>query len=296
MFRVIGGLSPGTSYTVTDRGGDGGGHGTGGHRDRPPPGMSRSGGRAPVPGSRGRVPRRTAPAASPAPAPAPGPARRPGRPPRLARPRAMRSGRKPGAMTYGATATRAQPIGPQLAVPRPRCGAGMRRRTQAARRTNRCAATPARFQRSLRSPPGRWSPPRPARPRSRTCRRGVSPASYSRRSSAAVSSGDGPSTSAWRMRSRGGGRRLPQHRRDVGLRVEGAGQQQRQGHDVAHALRRQATPAPAAREGTLKSRKPVSTRSPGRSARTRAYERVHGRGMPRVAAAVGDDEEDRGCA
>ena len=46
-------------------------------------------------------------------------------------------------------------------------------------------------------------------------------------------------------------------------------------------------------DGMLKSRKPVSTRSPGRSDRTRAHEGVHGRRVPRVAAAVGDDEKDR---
>ena len=58
------------------------------------------------------------------------------------------------------------------------------------------------------------------------------------------------------------------------------------------------TPSAASRsrtcgtEGALKSRKPVSTRSPGRSDRTRRGERVHGRRVPRIAAAVGDDEEN----
>ena len=64
---------------------------------------------------------------------------------------------------------------PAVRGPRPRCAEEMRRRTQAARHTNRCAATPARFLRSLRSPPGPWTPPRPGRPRSRTCRRASNP-------------------------------------------------------------------------------------------------------------------------
>ena len=85
-------------------------------------------------------------------------------------------------------------------VRRPRCGAPTRRRTQVARRTNRCAATPARFLRSLRSPPGPWTPPRPVRPRSRTCRRATTPprtnAVRARRAAAATGRAPPPGGSA----------------------------------------------------------------------------------------------------
>ena len=181
---------------------------------------------------------------------APGPGRRPGRPrPASGRRAAMRSGRKPGAMTYGATATRAHALGAQR--PHRVLGAGQRcggeRRPHGAPTgvpplprdfCDHCDRLRVGGARRGQHDPGRGAGRRgAARPRTA--------AVPGRRSAAGTGRAPRPGGRA----AAAGGRRLAQHRRDVGLRVEGAGQQQRERHHVPYALRRQATPAPAAPTG-----------------------------------------------
>ncbi|CAM5455975.1 hypothetical protein SBADM41S_08966 [Streptomyces badius] len=76
-----------------------------------------------------------------------------------------------------------------------------------------------------------------------------------------------------------------------GLGVERPGQQEREGDDLARPLRREALQHPGhRRRGVELQERRLHPQSRPLGADPLG-ERVHGRGVPRVAAAVGDDEE-----
>lgn len=177
----------------------------------------------------------------------------------------MRSGRKPGARTYGATATRSQP-----SFRSSRTASSVRGRDAEANAGRTAHQPVCRHSRAISAitaiASGSVDPAEASTTPVEDLSAGVRPASYRRRSSAAMSSGEGPSTSAWRMRSWGGASRSTAGMSAFAWNARVSSRGRATTSRTPSAASDSSTPCT---DGMLKSRKPVSTRTSGRSERTR---------------------------
>ncbi len=218
----------------------------------------------------------------------------------------MRSGSRPGAMTYGATATRAKP-----SARRARTASSVRGRAAEANAGRTAHQPVCRHSRAISAitaiASGSVEPADASTTAVVARSAGVMPASDSRRSSASTSSGDGPRTSA--TETERPGRRVSASDSAAGMsafawkaRVSSSGRA-----TTSRTPSACSADSTCSTRGALKSRKAVSTRSPGRSARTRRVRACtvaacRGSRLPWAmtsstgAMPVSSSPEGRGCA